>query len=484
MPTQEGQNLQSYLAGEVALWLQRYCGAELEFLGCHDISSVSVPKGDVNPVYCRTGKRTYEITRTWRGVAGLGSMTISAYAQVLNLIAELPCPPNIIAMVSACGSDEDPTNYDFAYWFYNVELTSEDVDTLSIMVPDGETPVTLSMPASFTERDKVKKVSAEILDVSSLTTMDINDIAFCDDPECSDLCGTYSQGCQIGYAVTSGQGGTAVYLTTTEGGGTWSSNATPFTTVTDDIVAIDCDGDVVVMVNGLTAEYAYSQDGGTSFSTVSVTKVMTDVFVLGATRIWFCGNDGYIWYSSDRGASVSIQDAGGATSQTLASIAFADSKRGYAVGASNAFVYTTDGGATWVAGTGPSAGNNLTEVIAVPNTKILFVGDNIGNVYRSVDAGTNWTTVFAATTATAGGIAGLTLDGCNVVSFVANNLDPYWYASNVDGVMYRSLDGGSSWENVDISPNDGVNAITQCMMNKYWVVGENAFLAKVTGLTI
>jgi len=485
MPTQDAANLQSYLAGEVALWLQRTCGADLEFLGCHDISSVSVPKGDVNPVYCRTDKRTYEIVRTWRGVPGLGSMTITAYAQVLNLIAELPCPPNIYAMVSACGADEDPTNYDFTYLFYNVQLTSEDIDKLSTMLPDGETPVTLSLPANFTVRDKIKKVVAEILDVSALTTMDINDIKFCDAPECSDLCGTYSQGCQVGYAVTAGQGGTAVYLTTADGGSEWTANATPFDVVTDDIVAVDCDGDVVVMINGLTSEYAYSQDGGINFTVVTTpTRVMTDVFVLGATRIWFCGNDGYIWYSSDRGASVTLQDAGVATAQTLASISFADGKRGYAVGATNSFVYTTDGGATWIAGTGPSAGNDLTEVAAVPGTKILFVGDNVGNLFRSTDGGVNWTTVFAATALTEGGIAGITLDGCDVVAFVANDLDPYWYVAAVDGVMYRSIDGGASWEDVDVSPNSGLNAISQCMLNKYWTVGEDGFLARVAGLTI
>jgi photosystem II stability/assembly factor-like uncharacterized protein len=412
-------------------------------------------------------------------------MTITAFLTALNLVSELPCPPNIYAMVSACGSDEDPTNYDFLFLFYGVEVTSQDIDTLSTMQPDAETNIIESTPAIFRKREKIKQVAAQALSLTALTSMDINDTSFCDSPECSDLCGTESQGCQEGFAVTKGTGGTAVVLHTADGGGTWEAIATPFTTATDDIQAVDCDGEVVVVTNGTNTAYAYSHDGGDTWTEVlTPTKVMNDVFVLGATRVWFVGHDGYIWFSDDRGASIEVQDAGVATAQTLNSVSFADAKRGYAVGNSNAFVYTTDGGDSWVAGTGPSAGNDLKEVAAVPGTKTLFVGDEIGNVYRSKDGGTTWETVFAATAATAGGISGLVAWDCNVIAFTANDLDPYWYADDSDGVMFRSIDGGASWLQIDVSANDGLNTLAQCEINKYWTFGDGAFGAKVAGIGI
>jgi photosystem II stability/assembly factor-like uncharacterized protein len=403
---------------------------------------------------------------------------------VLDLLAELPCPPNIYAMISACGSDEDPDNYDFAYLFYGVELTEESIDTLSVgMNPDAETPVIVSMTANFSRREKIKKLQMQERDVSSLTREDVLDIEFCDAPECSDLCGTASAGCQVGYAVTRGELGTAYILKTTDGGSSWSRRTSPFSDVTAPIVAVDCDGDVVVVVNGRSASYAYSHDGGNSWTTIASPRVMSDVFALSATRMWFCGYNGYICYSGDRGASISVQDAGVATTQRLRRIAFASSLIGYAVGDNNACVRTLDGGQTWVAIVGPATratNKDLYALAVVPNTRTLFVGDEEGNVYRSTDAGDTWETVFSSTPETAGGIAGIAAWDCNIVAFVANSHDPYWYASS-RGSMYRSIDGGASWYKQDVTENDGYRAITQCETNKYWVAGADALIALAAG---
>lgn len=483
------KTIDAYLAGEVALWLQRNCGDPLEFLGCHNLSGVTVPRGEKNPVYCRTGKNTFEIVRTWRGAPGLGSLTLTAYVSVLNLIAELPCPPNIYAMLSACGSDEDPTNYDFLFLYYGVDPTSEGMDMVSQgLDPGAQTPVTLSIPASFEVREKVKKLTSQTINISALTGDDIRDIAFCDSPECSQLCGDESVGCRVGYAVTEGHEGAAHILKTIDGGKTWTNTATPFTTATDDINAVDCDGDVVVVVNDVSAAYAYSHDAGTTWTQVTgLAAVPVDVFVLGATRIWMCGYQGYIWFSDDRAASFDVQDTGEATTQKLNQIAFANALTGYAVGNANAFVRTSDGGTTWEAVTGPATGanNDLYAVAAVPNSSIVFVGDEMGNIYRSVDNGDTWTTSFTATAFTAGGIQEIVTWDCNILGFIANDEDPYWYSTaTVDGSFYRSIDGGATWVRQDIPANDGLFGLTQCETNKYWMVGVDAWLGKSAGLTV
>jgi hypothetical protein len=478
-----------YFAGEVALWVQRGCGEELEFLGCHNVTGVSVPRGDSTPQYCRIGKNTFKVDRSLRGAPGLGSMTIITPETVTNLLQELPCPFNLYVLFSACGADEDPTQWDFLHIYNDVEPNSEDTDTLHVGIDPGENAtIMLSLPSSFTSRLKVKRLFAQVRDVSDITTYDINDVSSCDAIECSDLCGATSIGCQVIYFVTDGNGVAAVIGKSTDGGTTWTTIVSPFTDATDDIVTVACDGDTVLVASNGDSVYAYSWDAGATWTEVfTPTWMVNDIFMLGATRIWMACQNGYIYYSNDRGASVTLQDAGVATTQSLNSISFADKNRGYAVGDNNAFVYTRDGGDTWVAATGPAPGifpNDLYVVVAVPDSDILFVGDEQGNVYRSTDYGQNWTTSFTATAATAGGIADIALCDCNVVAFVANDQDPYFYSgTSVDGVMYQSIDGGVNWTGIAVPDNDGLNSLICCDVNQYWYTGENGVIGKAAGPT-
>lgn len=478
---------QNYYAGEVALWLQRDCGDAREFLGCHNLTGVSVPRGDTNPTYCRTGKNSFEIQRTWRGTPGLGSATIVAYDTVLNYIQELPCPFNLYVLHSACGGDEDPTNYDYLYIYEGAEPTSEDTDThVAGMSADEQTEIMLSMPLTFRKRLKVKKLTAQSVDVSTVTTADITSITFCDDPECGNLCGDASVGCQTGLFSTIGNGGAAIIGRTTNGGSSWSSIASPFTTATDDIAFIRCDGDLAIAVNGVDTAYAYSWDGGATWTEVTTpTQLINRVLIWGGTKIWMVGQNGYVWFSSDRGASVSVQDAGAATAQSLNDISASSALLLYAVGDNNAFIRSEDGGNIWTAVTGPATGatnDDLYRVMAVPGTDIVFVGDEEGNVYRSEDRGTTWpaTPVITGYTALAGGIYGIAVPNCNTVAVIGNDSDPYFYASPT-GSMYQSVDGGSSWAAVVLPSNTGLRDLYACGINEYWIAGDDGFVAKVAG---
>jgi photosystem II stability/assembly factor-like uncharacterized protein len=208
---------------------------------------------------------------------------------------------------------------------------------------------------------------------------------------------------------------------------------------------------------------------------------------LGGTKVWFVGQAGYVWYSNNRGASASVQDAGSATAQSLNDIAAATGLLLYAVGDNNAFIRTVDGGNIWTAVTGPAAGlanDDLYRVTAVAGTNIVFVGDEMGNIYRSTDRGDTWTTVFTSTTNTAGGIYGIAAPSCNGLAMIANNNDPYFYA-NSEGVMYQSIDGGVTWKQVELpGSNTGLRNLWACDINKYWVVGDAGYLAKVAGPSV
>lgn len=477
-------SLQQYLAGEIALWLQQECGQDWVFLGCHNLTGVSVPRGDTNPVYCRVGKNQFAIQRTWRGTPGLGKMTVVAYDTVLNYLQEQPCAFNLVALHSASGSDDDPTNYDYLYYYKGVEVTSEDTDThVAGISNDAQTAVMLSMPASFRQRLKVKRLQSALKNVSALTANDINAVSFCDDPSCDNFGNLSTLGCQVGYMVTNGN--TAKILKTADGGSSFSAIATPFTNANHNIVDVKCDGDTVIVVNGQASEYAYSWDAGATWSVINTpTTIINKAFMLGGTKIWFVGQGGYVYYSANRGATVSVQDAGQATTQSLNDISAADALTLYAVGDNNAFIITEDGGNIWSAKTGPATGavnDDLYKVLAIPGTDTVFIGDEMGNVYRSTDRGDTWTTVLASNTNLAGGIRGLVACDCNVILVIGNDQDPYFYGSNVEATAYQSVDGGSNWFGVELPTNTGVNDLICCDVNRYWTVGEDGFVAYIAG---
>lgn len=478
---------QQYLAGEIALWLQLECGEPWIFLGCHNLTGISVPRGDTNPVYCRVGKNRFAIQRTWRGTPGLGALTIVAYDTVLNYIQELGCAFNLIALHSASGSDDDPTNWDYLYYYNGTEITSEETDThVTGINPDEQTAVMLSMPGTFRQRLKVKKLAAAEKDVSASTSNRINAVSFCDDPSCDNFGNLDTIGCQVGYFATNGP--TAKILKTADGGTTISVIATPFTNANHNIADVKCDGDTVVAINGQASEYAYSWDAGVSWTVVTTpTKILTKAYVMGGTKIWFVGHDGYIYYSANRGATVSVQDAGTATTQTLNDITAADSLLLYAVGNNNAFVVTEDGGNIWSAKTGPASAatnDDLYKVLAIPGTDIVFIGDEEGNVYRSTDRGDTWTTVLASNSNLAGGIRGLVACDCNVILAIGNDSDPYFYGSGVEATAYQSVDGGNSWAGVELPTNTGIFDLVCCDVNRYWTVGEDGFVAQIAGPSI
>lgn len=484
--TAQANTNQQYLAGEVALWLQLECGGQWNFLGCHNLTGITVPRGETNPVYCRVGKNKFAIQRTWRGTAGLGSLNLVTYDTIVNYLQELGCAFNLAVLHSASGSDDDPTNYQYLYYYNGVEITSEDTDPHVIgMSPDDQTAIMMSMPATFQERVKVKGLNSQSVDVSALTTNNLNAITFCDDPSCDSFGNLDTIGCREGYAATDGT--TAKILKTLDGGGTWEALSSPFSNADQNIKDIVCDESVLIVLNGQASEYAYSWDKGVTFSVVTTpTRVMNKALIVGGTKIWLVGQGGYIYYSSNRGATIALQNGGQATSQSLNDVSAADTLTIYAVGDNNSFVLTEDGGSIWSAKTGPAMGvnNDLYKVLAIAGTNIVFVADEEGNVYRSTDKGDTWSTVLATGSSLAGGIRGLVACDCNVIMAIGNSQDPYFYGSSGTGTAFQSVDGGNSWKGVELPTNTGILGLMCCDVNRYWAVGVDGFMSLIAGPSI
>lgn len=469
-----------------ALWLQRECYGNLEFLGCHDLADLTRPQGEATLSYQRSGKNRFDAVASKNAIPEPGTATVTLYRGTVDLLDELPCPFSLLVYYSNCGVDEDPTNYDYIDVLGDIDkLEISQANVVNQIGADGATDVggdvLQEISLQFRSFLKIKPLIHTDLTLSSLTGRVVADIAVCDpDPECGD-CDSPSIGCQTLWAITNGSPGfygDARIFKSTDGGSSWTEQTNSMTTDTDDLSAVDCSGNVVVITNDDTSEYQFTNDGGTNWTLVTTPdEVINDVFVLSPVKIWFAAANGNIYFSSDKGASITTQDDGVATAQNLNSIHFSDSEKGYAVGASNAFVVSTNGGSDWTAGTGPAAGVALNVVRAVPNTDIVFVGDANGVVYRSIDNGTTWVTVFDGTSGSApfaGGVSDITICKCNRILASGNDSDGL-------GTIRESIDGGDTFTTVtttSITGAESITSLTCCDINTYYGAGDDGTIFK------
>jgi photosystem II stability/assembly factor-like uncharacterized protein len=297
---------------------------------------------------------------------------------------------------------------------------------------------------------------------------------------CEDRCGAARDKCAEGIMMLEGPG---VYLYESEikkthDGESWAQTPTdPFAyggEARAGIILETVDGMRYVVfrseaVVGHPAEASYSDDQGVTWTSVEVGAIngqqIFAVALYGAYMYITC-SDGYIYRSGDEGASWELMTggAGAPTAQDLNAIdVYEDDSMLYAVGDTNAFIYSNDGGESWYAGTGPAVGVDLLSV-AVNDQGHLFVGTNDGRLFRSDDEGDTWTTEVDHGVGT---IPWIEFDpeakytGC----YVWNNATP-------EGAAYRSLDGGASWQIIRNMPDNlGINSGHMCDLNTIFFVG-------------
>lgn len=159
---------------------------------------------------------------------------------------------------------------------------------------------------------------------------------------------------------------------------------------------------------------------------------------LGSTLNWFVGEGGYIYFSSDITAGVSVQDAGSLTIANLNDIHAYDSQNVVAVGNGNIVLFTTNGGATWLAapGGGPVPGVALNAVF-MRTALEWWVGAANGRLYYTRDAGATWAQK-AFPGAGSGQVRNIKFSS-RQVGYLAFD------GATGGGKILRSISGGNSW---------------------------------------
>jgi photosystem II stability/assembly factor-like uncharacterized protein len=254
---------------------------------------------------------------------------------------------------------------------------------------------------------------------------------------------------------------------TTDGGDNWEKTH-------PNVIAGSITGGYVVNENLIylvtnNASIYTSEDGGATWTQDFPNlpgKRFKDVLADETGRIWIAAQFSSILFSNNNG--VDWLDQVGGNKNILRDIGFKDENLGIAVGNGGTILRTADGGAIWedisidpssnffgmhfkdeeniwMCGSQgrvfkgsnnatqytevSSIGNSGNEIHAVTNSTIV-VADEDGNLYRSMDAGASWNSVYSTS---------------GIMSSVYFFDEQQGYAAGEGGVLLTSSDGGANW---------------------------------------
>jgi photosystem II stability/assembly factor-like uncharacterized protein len=245
--------------------------------------------------------------------------------------------------------------------------------------------------------------------------------------------------------VACGDGGKVIQ--TTNGGSTWTEYQIP---TTENLMSIDMKGNNIIATGekGFIVKYNGSNWSVIDYKIETKSEVRA-VSMINENVFYTCGGGGFIRKTFDGGATFAYQK--NPMMGNLVSVHFYDSLKGWAVSSlNNAVLRTNDGGNSWAlpAGTAvnyswtlkQSGTGNIGHGFCLHpiNKKTVFIA--MGNkVYRSLNAGNNWTQISTIT------------PGSRAHTFFVSSVDSnYWLASmdEASGRVVRTTDYGVTWATV------------------------------------
>lgn len=457
------------------------------WLGCHQIDDITEPLGDITNIQCPdpSGPSRYKTVGQIQGAAG--AITTSVTTDVTDELDELEyvrnCSFNLYVNMIKSGRKDVFTNTARTFILLGCRLTQRSLTGLSARQSDDEDRAGQSFDISA--ESLVRYVSLTLTRQSLSEAQHINDISFCNDEQCRTDESVQQGVCEVGFAVTDALAGSpdgvANVLKTTDGANWTATAADPFTAA-EIIIAVECFGlgaetTRVVVARGTTdganpPEIAYSDDSGANWVNVDIgatnalfVPFQHAMFALDRNNIWVGLNNGYIYYSSDTGLTWTAQHSGTITTQAINCIRFVDENVGWAAGANNAIMRTTDGGVSWSAVTGPSAQSGVAINVVEPlDRNRAWLGYADGDLYYTTDGGVNWT-ARAFTGSGSGQVRDVRFLN-DLIGYLAHN------TSGPVGTVLVTWDGGYTWETKTTPTNVGLNALWMCSEWYMYAVGE------------
>jgi photosystem II stability/assembly factor-like uncharacterized protein len=199
-----------------------------------------------------------------------------------------------------------------------------------------------------------------------------------------------------------------------------------------------------------------SDDGGKTFRQardVPTRAVLTSVFFIDDKQGWAAGHWGLVLHTEDAGETWKIQRQDTSIDQPLFSIYFMDRTNGLAVGLWYLALRTSDGGASWtpIKMPAPQAGADKTGPnlyqIFTDKSGALFIVAELGQVFRSDDAGQSWKLIQTGNRGSLWTGVGLR-DGSLLVA-------------GLNGKILRSSDGAKTWTALESGVTGSITDLAQ-----------------------
>ena len=442
------------------------------YLGCHDMGDITEPGGDITKRYCpdRNVYGRWTVALTSVGVPGDVTASITTFigptADYLQTLANKAarCPFPVYVHQSTCGRPDVFLAYEAGTLLQNCRITSRTKTNMALREGSDAAEMTFELSADnpMTEYWPLR--------MSRLTTTeaeDLLDITLCGEDRCTGNCGEEEElGDEFAASAAGGTGAGPNIQYSVDAGATITAMATSPFAANENASTIVCYSTGQDTVRHMTArgttdganpaEIGYTDNAGAAWTNVNVGATNGEFMpwngglcALDPYHIWACTDDGTgaagnIYFSDDSGATWTLQATG---TDALNYVHFVDYLTGVCVGDTNEILATTDGGSSWSTITGPAAQNAVDALcVAVIDRYRWRVGYEDGELWYTEDGGTTW-----AERAIPDPPSATAVNRVNDIHFIDehNGVMAVKYTVSgpaVWGAIYRTFDGGYSWE--------------------------------------
>lgn len=378
----------------------RYAGPDEQYMVFGDVKNPNV--GGVDPVrfWDPEARDQFRLIGQKIGSPDFPSSTVSfmrRHGGISWIAGDLPCLNNYYELIGDCGY---PDNF-LTGWSDGVTIYSYGRGT------DRTHKGRTSQDSDDPLMDDVDHVYAAVYDIGGLsfgenaTTFverEVIDLVYGSTIQCGD-CGPTDDGTNRVYMVTKSSGPAspgipAEVIWTADGGVTFNQQNITGLGGTVDPTGIEVAGNYLIVLDTAGNGYWYAEINpltGAPISWTNVTAGFTsnnqpnDIYVASSQEVWFCGQNGRIYKSTDIPTGVSEVNGGLATTADLIRIDGSGDTI-YSVGESGVIIKSTNRGRTFATTTTSPTSGTL-RALDVRDQYYVWIGSGTGGVWYTLDGG-------------------------------------------------------------------------------------------------
>jgi len=240
-------------------------------------------------------------------------------------------------------------------------------------------------------------------------------------------------------------------LLAASGAGSGEEHAIPSQLATKTLLANVARADGRLIAVGEWGHVVLSDDGGTTWrqaKSVPTRVTLTAVTFTDSRNGWAVGHDAVVIHTRDGGETWELQHRAPEEEAPLLTVWFENPEHGFAAGAFGMLIETLDGGKRWrlrLLTSNADEDRHLNAIFPGPGGT-LFIAAEAGSIYRSLDGGASWERLHPPYEGSFWG--GLTVDSNAFLVF------------GMRGHLFRSEDLGESWQQLESGTDQSLQSGT------------------------